>query len=152
MDGRRYPWIIFVAGITSAACLVTSYARYHDLAAARDWNIGSAGFLLALVPGAFCVVVWIFQRRHWLRRAGLMASLGVLAYSIYSLLRALVTDRLGGDMGFMVEFQSIFDVVLTLGWSVLALASSWLGGRDERDSELVRRLQPDTPLERTSGE
>src|SRR4051812_44041801 len=130
MGGRKYPWIIFLAGLTSAACLVCAYARYSELALARGWNFGADGFLLAIVPGTFTIIVWMFQRRLWLRRAGLIAALGILAYSIFSLLRALATHRLSGDMGFMVSFDGLIDVVVTLGWSVLGLASSWFGRSD----------------------
>jgi len=151
MGSRSYPWIVFASGLASAVCLILAYVHYADLAVERGWYFGSEGLILAPVPGVFCIVFWMFQRRPWMRDAGLMTALGVLAYSAYSILRALRTDRLSGDMGFLVAYEGAFAIALTLGWSVLALICCWLAARNGARNQRHSRLQPNNSLERTRG-
>jgi hypothetical protein len=131
MSPRLYPWAIFVASLASIACLLLSDSHYAGLMTARGWSHGSMGTLLAIVPGALICVFWMFQSRPWLRRAGLIAAVGALVFSAIALLRALVTDRLSGDMSFMVVLDGAVIAILTIAWSIVSLGISWVLDRSE---------------------
>jgi hypothetical protein len=127
---RKYFWIIFGSSVASMACLLISYTHYVELGEARGWDLNSGWQWLALFPGGFCIIVWLFQTRPWLRAAGIVSTIGVLCYSVLSLMNALATQRLSGDMGFLVSLEGLFAVVVTVGWALVALLIGWLGGRE----------------------
>ena len=129
MHHRKYFWIILASSVVSIACLFFSYTRYIDLGAARGWDLDSGWQWWSLFPGSFCIIVWLFQTRTWLRVAGVVSTLGVLCYSVLSLLNSLATDRLGGDMGFLVSLEGLLGAAITVGWALIALLIGWLGGR-----------------------
>jgi hypothetical protein len=140
--GRQYSRIVLYSSLAAAVCLLFANARYSELAAARGWSFGSSGFVLAIVPSTLCILFWIFQKRIWIRYAGVIATLGVLAYSAYVLLRALTTHRLSGDMAFLIELEGVVTVAVTLGWSILALVVSWLGNRTAARAALSSTVRP----------
>jgi hypothetical protein len=138
MSDRKYLRIVFWSSLASAVCLVVAFAHYTEMVRVRGTDIGFAWVLWGLVPGTFCSIVWPFQRRDWLRRAGVVSTVGVLAYSVWVLFRAFTTysHGFGGDMGFLIGLEGVLAFVVTLGWSILALPIGWL---EERSAEREAR-------------
>ncbi len=128
MTGRKYKWIVISCGLVSAIFLQLAYARYSHLATARGLDLGYAWQLWGLAPGAFCVLVWAFQKRKWLRLAGMVASIGVLGYSTWSLALAFAPYASGGDMAGLVTLAGAFAFVLTIVWSLVALLIGGVSG------------------------
>ncbi len=124
MSVREYQWIVLSSSVGSAVFLLIAYTHYSELAIARGWDLGWVWQLWALVPGAFCVFVWLFQKRQWVRSAGIVSTLGVLVYSAWILARAL-TNGLGGDMDGLVTLDGILALGVAIGWSGLALLFGW---------------------------
>ncbi len=120
----KYQRIVIASSIASAACLLVAYSHNCDLAISSGSDPRWTWQLWALVPGIFCVLVWSFQTRRWLRSAGLVSTLGVLAYSAWVLGRTFMTG-LGGDMAGLVVLDGILALGVTLGWSALALMIGW---------------------------
>jgi hypothetical protein len=149
VHGRKYPWVVLAASLASALFLSLTYLRYCDLAAARGGGLSSFGFIFAIIPGAVCALVWMFQTRDWLRLVGLLSTAGVLAYSVFRYLTALRTERLSGDMWFLIELDGIVTIAVTIGWSAFALLFGWLAARIWSDSKHAEQLRPNKSLERT---
>jgi hypothetical protein len=145
--GRQYPWIVLAASLASALVLSLTYLRYCDLAAERGGELNSFYLVFAYVPGAVCVLAWGFQKRVWLRLVGLVSTFGVLGYSAFRYLIALGTDRLSGDMWFLIELDGIVTVAVTIGWSAFTLLFGWLVARIE--PTVSAQVRPNTSFERT---
>ena len=133
MFGRKYPWIVLSSCLVGAICLLIAEARFSALAAERGWNFGSAWILWAIAPGAFCVIIWLFQRRDWLQLAGVTSTVGVLLYSALFLLFALSTKEVSGHSLLPSGYSHL---ALSILWSLLALPFGWFGGRgDARENQ-----------------
>jgi hypothetical protein len=131
--GRKYPWIVLSSSLISAIFLLIGEARFSALVAERGWHFGSAWILWAIAPGAFCVTIWVFQRRDWLQLAGVVSAAGVLMYSTLFLLFALSTEEVNGHS--LIPF-GYSHLALGIVWSVFALPIGWFGGRrGTRESE-----------------
>jgi len=124
MCDRNYQLIVLSTSMASAACLLLAYTHYSNQAMASGLDLGWVWQLWALAPGAFCVLVWNFQTRHWLQTAGMVSTIGVLVYSVWVLVRALTTG-LGGDMAGLVTLDGLLALGVTIGWSGLALLIGW---------------------------
>jgi len=134
MFGRKYRWIVLISSLVSVMCLLVGEAHFSGLAAERGRNLGSAWILWAVVPGAFGTAIWLFQRQDWLQLAGVLSTAGALVYSVFFVLIALSTERLGGHSLLLPGYAHF---VLILAWSVLAMPIGWFGARDDsRDQSL----------------
>lgn len=148
MTNRKYQWIVISCGLASAFFLQVAYARYSYLATARGMDLGYAWQLWAYAPGAFCLLVWAFQKRKWLQIAGMVASIGVLGYSAWSLALTFAPYAFGGDMAGLVTLAGVFAFVLTIGWSIVALLIGWVSGLVASDGGDTTP-RPNTSPERT---
>ena len=126
MFGRKYPWIVLSSSLVSAICLLLGEQRFSALAAERGWHFGSAWILWAIAPGAFCVAIWLFQRRDWSQLAGVVSAVGVGTYSVCFLLFALSTEEVNGHWLLPFGYSHL---ALSIVWSVFALPIGWFGGR-----------------------
>jgi hypothetical protein len=146
MFGRKYPLIVLSSSLISAICLLVGEARFSALAAEHGWHFGSAWILWAIAPGAFCVTIWLFQRRDWSQLAGVVSTVGVLVYSVFFLLFALTTERVNGHS--LIPF-GYAHLALSITWSALALPIGWFGGRTDGYESAGSQARPNKSLERT---
>jgi hypothetical protein len=127
---RVYPWFVIGCCLVSAACLSLASARYIDIGEGRG---GGIDLSFGVLPGGITLVLWVFCTRPWMRRAGIAVSTLLLVYSGVVLARALGTDRLAGDMGFMTPLVDLASAlaIAVLG-SLIAALVFWLLSREQR--------------------
>ncbi len=124
VSDHRYRFIVLLSSAGGAVCLLLAYMRYSELASARGLDLRWVWQAWASVPAAFCVCVWLFQTRPWLRIAGVVSTLGVLAFSGWVLILAL-TSGSAGDMFGLVTLNGILALGVTVGWSAVGLLIAW---------------------------
>jgi hypothetical protein len=125
VNNRKYQRLVLLSSAASAACLLVAFMHYSDLALASGRDLGWMWQLWALAPGLFCVLVWLFQTRPWLRSAGVVSTLGVLAYSAWVLVWAFAAG-LGGDMAGLVTLGGMLALGVAIAWSGVALLIGWV--------------------------
>jgi hypothetical protein len=123
---RMYPWFVITCGITSGLFLSRAYG--YDVAILGKCGVPASWLLVNWLPALICVALWVFCRRHWMRRAGVWTSLGMALCSAYAMWRASDPTRAGGDMACVLLFPdgAIVAVLVVVG-SLFA----WLAARYE---------------------
>jgi hypothetical protein len=146
-DSRSYPWFVLGCSLASALLLWQAY-EYDIQAFARCGGVPAMWFYANLLPGSICTALWIFGTRGWIRRAGVVASLGTVLFSFIALWLSSNPNRGRGDMGCILLLPAGAIVsILVVGLSLLAVLVSLAV---ERKAETANPLRPpDKPVERT---